>query len=186
MSENKLSIYLSYLLRHRPDEIGLGMDEHGWVDAQELVDKVSAGGEYALSMDALKEIVADDKKGRYRFNEDGTRIKACQGHSIEWVIPELDWREPPEFLYHGTTAEAYEKILASGGVSRMSRHAVHMQAQAKKAWQSAKRWKKTPVVLEINAKQMHEDGIAFGVTENEVWCCDAVPVEYIANVLTEE
>ena len=186
MSENKLSVYLSYLLRHRPDEIGLSMDEHGWVDVQELIDKINAGGEYTLDTDRLEGIVTSDKKGRYRFNEDGTRIKACQGHSIEWVIPELDWREPPQFLYHGTTAEAYEMILASGGISRMSRHAVHMQAEAKKAWQSAKRWKKTPVVLEIDARRMFEDDIAFGVTENEVWCCEAVPKEYIANVLTEE
>ena len=186
MSETKLSVYLSYLLRHRPDEIGLNMDEHGWVNVRELIGKINAEGKYTLDTDRLAGIVTSDKKGRYRFSEDGTRIKACQGHSIEWVVPELDWREPPQFLYHGTTAEAYEKILASGGISRMSRHAVHMQAEARKAWQSAKRWKKTPVVLEVDARRMFEDDIAFGVTENEVWCCEAVPKEYIANVLTEE
>lgn len=186
MSKDKLSVYLSYLLRHKPEEIGLNMDRHGWVNAQELIDKINEEGKYALSMEALEDIVTSDRKGRYRFDENKTRIKACQGHSIEWVIPEMDWREPPEYLYHGTTADAYEKILASGGISRMSRHAVHMQAQADKAWQSAKRWNRTPVVIQIDARQMHEDGIAFGITENEVWCCDAVPKEYIANVLTEE
>ena len=186
MSQTNLSVYLCYLLRHRPDEIGLNMDEHGWVDAGELIEKVNGGGKYTLTTDALRGIVTSDPKGRYRFNADETRIKACQGHSIDWVVPELDWREPPMRLYHGTTAEAYEKIRTSGGISRMNRHAVHMQADAEKAWQSAKRWKKTPVVLEIDARQMYEDDIAFGVTENDVWCCDAVPSEYITNVLTEE
>ena len=184
--KDQLSIYLSWLLRHEPSAVGLDMDHHGWVSVDRLIDGVNAAGEHTLTPEQLRDIVATDRKGRYRFSEDGTRIKACQGHSIEWVEPELEWREPPQTLYHGTTAEAFEKILRSGGISRMSRHAVHMQAQPEKAWQSAERWHKTPVLLEIDAAQMYEDGIAFGVTENDVWCCDGVPKEYIRKVIPKE
>lgn len=187
MGKKNVSVYLSYLLRHKPEDLGLNMDGHGWVSVQELIEKVNAGGKYTLSMDGLREIVETDEKGRYRFSGDETRIKACQGHSIPWVVPELDWREPPKYLYHGTTAEAYEKIRASGGISRMNRHAVQLQAAMERSWQSAERWHTgTPVMLQIDAQRMFEDGIAFGVTENEVWCCDAVPIEYVCNVIFKE
>ena len=89
MEYKRLSIHLSYLLRHAPDSIGLQMDEHGWVDVQELSRRVNEAGKHRLTRQLLEQIVADDEKGRYRFSEDGTRIKACQGHSIEWVEPEL-------------------------------------------------------------------------------------------------
>lgn len=186
MGKTETSVYLSYLLRHHPEAANLDMDEHGWVSVSQLIDHVNAAGKYALSPDFLRDIVQTDDKGRYRFSPDGARIKACQGHSIPWVIPEMEWREPPQYLYHGTTADAWEKIQSSGGISRMQRHAVHMQSNEKKAWQSAKRWHRIPVVLKIDAAQMFADDIAFGLTENEVWCCDAVPTEYIVEVILEQ
>ena len=162
-----ISIYMSFVLRHCPQDINLDMDKHGWVDVEQLITGIN-------------------NKGRYRFNEDYTRIKACQGHSIEWVEPELEYKEPPQYLYHGTTTEAYEKIQESGYISKMKRHAVHMQSKKDKAWQSAKRWKKEPLVLQIDAKKMYEDGYVFGVSENEVWVVDKVPVEYIIHEIYEK
>ena len=129
----------------------------------------------------LERIVSEDKKGRYRFDETHSRIKCCQGHSVSWVEPELTWCEPPEFLYHGTTTQALEAIEKSGAIKKMSRHAVHTQADINKAWQSAERWHKTPVVLKIAAKEMFRDGHKFGVTENEVWCIEEVPLKYICD-----
>ena len=176
----QLPIFLSYLLRHAPQAAGLDMDTHGWVSVAQLIQGVNAAGKYHLDRAALEEIVATDGKGRFRFSADGQRIKACQGHSIPWVQPELEILPPPRFLYHGTTTAALEKILESGEISRMSRHAVHMQADAWKAWQSAVRWKgKTPVVLKVDAAALAENGVEFGKTENGVWCCEAVPAEYI-------
>jgi len=130
---DKLSIYLSFLLRHKPEDAGLPMDKHGWVSVEELIDGINRTGKYKIDGQLLCEIVKEDKKGRYRYNEDGTRIKACQGHSIPWVEPELTMMEPPEYVYHGTTTEAWEKIMASGAVNKMSRHAVHTQADVEKA-----------------------------------------------------
>lgn len=179
MPQKNISIYLSYLLRHNPAACGLPMDRHGWVPVDALIEGVNRGGKYRLDREQLKQIVAADEKGRYRFSPDGARIKACQGHSLPWVEPELDYREPPEYLYHGTTADAAGKIRESGSIQKRKRHAVHMQAELAKAWQSAERWHKTPVVLKIAARQMAQDGALFGVTENGVWCTEEVPVRYI-------
>lgn len=180
MSTTKLSVYLSYLLRHEPWTVGLEMDRHGWVSTEELIRRVNETGKHRLSRELLEQIVADDEKGRYRFSPDGTRIKACQGHSIEWVEPELTVCEPPQYLYHGTTAKACRDIRRSGAIDKMNRHAVHMQAQVEPAWKSAVRRRgQTPVVLKIDARRMHADGFEFGVSDNQVWCTASVPVAYI-------
>ena len=178
MSKN-VSVYISFLLRHKPEEIGLEMDKHGWVLTDELIDGINKKGKYKIDKVNLEAIVAQDEKGRYRFNHDHTKIKACQGHSIEWVEPELETLSPPPFLYHGTTTAAAEKIMQSGAISKMSRHAVHMQQNLEKAWQSATRWHLTPVVLKIDAEKMNRAGFVFGKTQNDVWCVEFVPTEYI-------
>lgn len=139
-----ISIYLSYILRHKPEDIGLEMDKHGWVDVAQLIDKINSKSQYSITMSQLRDIVANDDKGRYRFNTDKSRIKACQGYSIPWVEPELDYRTPPDILYHGTTLEAYRKIQKSGCISKMDRHAVHLTADESMAWRSANRWNRTP------------------------------------------
>ena len=180
-----VSIYISFLLRHKPEDIGLNMDHHGWVCVDELIEGIKRKGTYTMDRERLEQIVEQDNKGRYRFNDDHTRIKACQGHSIPWVEPELERLAPPRFLYHGTTTAALEKILASGVISKMSRHAVHMQADESKAWQSARRWHQTPVVLKIDAEEMHRAGFVFGKTENDVWCTDSVPTAYIVQQITD-
>lgn len=181
----RISRHLCRLLRHRPQLAHLEMDRHGWVDADQLVANVAAEG-YPLTRELLEEIVAADEKGRYRFSPDGRRIKACQGHSIPWVEPELERRDPPEYLYHGTTAEALEKIRASGAILPMGRHGVHLQAAEQKAWPSARRWRgKTPVVLQVAAGEMARQGAVFGVSDNEVWICRQVPAAYIARVLRQ-
>ena len=155
----RLSMYLSYFLRHRPEAAGLQMDEQGWVDVEELINGVNKKGGFTLDRMKLDEIVKGDSKGRYRYSEDGSRIKACQGHSIPWVKPELQFMNPPRYLYHGTTTDAVIQIMRSGKISKMNRHAVHMQEDQKEAWQSAVRWRKTPVVLKIDAQSMNLAGV---------------------------
>ena len=184
----KLSVYMSYLLRHHPEAAGLDMDKHGWVDTAQFIDGINGSGKHSIDMELLREIVETDNKGRYRFSEDMSRIKACQGHSVPWVEPEVEILPPPEFLYHGTTAQAFEKIKASGAISKMSRHAVHTHASPDFAWLSAERWKGkvTPVLLKIAAAKMHAEGCEFGKTENDVWCIDEVPVRFIADVIYKE
>ena len=184
MSKEKTSIHLSYLLRHAPEAAELDMDRHGWVSVSQLISNVNASGKAKLTTEMLQEIVATDNKGRYRFSADGKRIKACQGHSIPWVEPELEVRTPPEYLYHGTTTEALQDIMKSGAILKMSRHAVHMQADINKAWQSAERRKnKTPVVLKIAAGRMSQNHFVFSISENGVWFCERVPTEDVEEFL---
>lgn len=178
--KKNVSKYLSYLLRHAPESIGLEMDNHGWVSVDQLIDRLNAGGKYEISLKDIRNIVANDAKGRFRLDEGFKRIKACQGHTIAWVEPELTIAAPPHFLYHGTTVKALEKIEACGFISRMQRHAVHMQAELEPAWASAVRWHAKPVVLKIDSARMYEDGFSFGISDNGVWCTEQVPAEYIA------
>ena len=180
--QKNVSVFISLLLRHKPEEVGLKMDNHGWVSVDELLSGINKTGRYKIDFEMLKEIVATDNKGRYRFNETKTKIKACQGHSIPWVEPELEYGEPPKHLYHGTNTESLGKIEHSGYISRMKRHAVHLYEDESKVWQSAERWKgKTPVVVKIDSEQMYKDGFVFGKSENAVWCVEEVPVKYIVD-----
>lgn len=182
-----VSMYLCRVLRHHPEDLGLHMDHKGWVLVDELIEQMNALGPWRLSREALGVIVQTDPKGRYCFSDDGLRIKACQGHSLPWVEPELEVLPPPHFLYHGTNSEALEAIMESGAILRMQRHAVHLQAEAGKAWQSARRWRgKTPVVLKIDAARLAHAGTVFGKSENDVWCCETVPIEFITKILREQ
>jgi putative RNA 2'-phosphotransferase len=188
MSEDfkNLSKYLCFVLRHHPEEIGEPhevMDVHGWVDVNKLIGAINDKRKYPLSLSLLEKIVAEDNKERYRFNQDKSKIKCCQGHSIEWIEPELTYKQPPEFLYHGTTTDAMKKILASGYISKMKRHAVHMQADIEKARLSAERWHLTPVILKISALELYNNGVQFGVTENEVWCAEEIPSDAIVECI---
>jgi len=185
LAKNGVSFYLSYLLRHHPDELQLDMDIHGYVDVECLIDRINKQGRYHLSRSQLDEVVINDKKGRYRYSKDGLKIKACQGHSIPWVQPELTFALPPPVLFHGTTWAAYQNICKSGAINKMGRHAVHLTAVEARAWQSARRRKTRAVVLSIDAALMSERGYVFGVSENEVWCIDMVPVEFVRAVLEE-
>lgn len=188
MSEDikNLSKYLCFVLRHHPEEIGKPhevMDIHGWVDMNTLIKAINDKGQYHITKSLLEKIVAEDNKGRYRIDENKRKIKCCQGHSIEWIEPELIYKQPPAFLYHGTTTSAMKKILASGHISKMKRHAVHMQADVEKARLSAERWHLIPVVLKISALELYEKGIQFGVTENKVWCAKEIPADAIVECI---
>lgn len=199
---NELSKYLCFLLRHKPEQAHLDMDKHGWVSVEQLIANVNRYSKYHLDVYELEKIVAEDEKGRYVFNETYERIKCCQGHTIPWVEPEIEYLKPPAILYHGTTLEALEGILAVGAIKKMKRHAVHLTSDIRKAWESAERWSKTPVVIRIAAREMQRDGYRFGVPdrnrpwgkprisgcitlngrdldEGEVWLTEEVPAKYI-------
>ena len=185
MSKN-VSVFISLFLRHKPEEVGLNMDKHGWVRINQLIEKVNSEGRASLTRELLEKIVHTDEKRRYRISSDGEFIKACQGHSIPWVEPELERRNPPKYLYHGTTAEAYCEIERCGAILKMSRHAVHLHNDELMAWQVACRRKnKTPIVLKIDSGTMAENGIEFNISENEVWFCDRIPIKYITKVIDD-
>ena len=172
-NKTQLSKSLSYVLRHRPDSIGLNMDKAGWVDIAELLQKSGNG----LTRNMLDEIVAEDTKQRYAISQDGLRIRANQGHSVE-VDLELKPTIPPVTLYHGTPKESVDIILKQG-LKKMNRHHVHLSADVETAKiVGARRGK--PVVLVIDTRNMVKKGIKFFMTANGVWLTDEVAPEFLS------
>ena len=175
MDLNSVSKYISLILRHKPETIGITLDEHGWADTGKLIGGIAKTKE-GFNMELLEEIVKTDSKQRYSFNEDKTLIRANQGHSIP-VDVELKKCEPPEYLWHGT-GEKYVKSIDEMGLIRKSRLYVHLSADEKTALNVGKRHGK-PVVYKVLSKKMYDDGIEFYLSENKVWLTKNVPVEYL-------
>ena len=167
---------LSYVLRHRPDSIGLALDVHGWAEVAELLARLDAHGK-RIDRVLLERVVAENDKQRFAFSEDGTRIRASQGHSIAVDLQLLE-AEPPAVLYHGTASRFMKSILASG-LRAGSRHHVHLSADMQTAARVGARHG-FPVVLAVDALRMRADGIAFYLSDNGVWLTGAVQPKYLS------
>lgn len=171
---NKLSRFMSLILRHRPESIGISLDEHGWANVDELLSGI--GEQHPIDMDMLEEIVRADKKQRYSFNEDKTLIRANQGHSIP-VDVELDEVSPPEELWHGT-GEKYVQDIETEGLLPKSRLYVHLSNDRDTAFKEGQRHGK-PVLYIVRSREMYRDGYKFYLSKNGVWLTKAVPVKYL-------
>lgn len=167
---------LSYVLRHRPDSIALTLDGQGWADVGELLSCLAAHGK-PLDRALLERVVADNDKQRFALSEDGSRIRASQGHSIA-VDLQLREAEPPDVLYHGTASRFLKAILASG-LKAGARHHVHLSADPQTATQVGARHG-FPAVLRVDAARMRADGIAFYQSDNGVWLTAAVKPKYLS------
>jgi putative RNA 2'-phosphotransferase len=170
-----ISKFMSLVLRHKPEEIGLELDEQGWAKVNELISKMNAKG-LQVTTGIIEKVVETNDKKRFAFNADKTLIRASQGHSIE-VELNLPAVIPPDILYHGTTDKYLESILTTG-LQKQSRQHLHLSATEETARAVGSRHGK-PVILVINARLMHEAGFCFYLSENNVWLTDAVPVQYI-------
>lgn len=172
----RVSKFLSLILRHQPDVIEIALDVSGWADIATLLAQAEKHGK-AISRDELLEVVETSDKQRFAISEDGQRIRANQGHSVEGVDLGLAKETPPDILYHGTASRFIESILASG-LRQGSRHHVHLSAHLDTAAKVGARHGK-PVVLTVASGQMQAQGYAFYRSQNGVWLTDSVPVEFI-------
>ncbi len=172
-----VSKFLSLVLRHSPETIGLKLDENGWADITELILKCNnKGGQNQMTTELLDYVVENNDKKRFAFNEDKTKIRASQGHSIS-VELNLKETEPSDFLYHGTVEKFLENIK-NEGLQRMSRQHVHLSKDRETAVKVGSR-RGIPQILTIRSREMHKDGFKFYLSENNVWLTDEVPVKYI-------
>lgn len=171
----KASKFLSLVLRHEPERIGLGLDSAGWVGVPELLAAANRHG-LALTLQQLKHIVTTSDKKRFAFNADETRIRASQGHSIE-VDLQYTPQVPPELLYHGTATRFLDSIR-NQGLLKMQRHHVHLSAETLVTVQVGARHGK-PALLTIRAGDMHRAGHVFYRSANGVWLVDHVPPQFI-------
>lgn len=171
----KTSKFLSLILRHKPEMIGLTLDAQGWAHVEELLQKINAHG-HALTLEDLQVVVAQNDKQRFAFSADGTRIRANQGHSLPIDLG-LQPVVPPGELYHGTAQHNLLSIREKG-LLKGSRHHVHLSSDEETARKVGARYG-NPVVLRIATDRMHADGVLFYQADNGVWLTDEVPVAYI-------
>ena len=171
-----ISKFISLILRHKPETIGITLDEHGWADVQELIDGINQSSGHFLDMEILEEIVRIDEKQRYSFNEDHTLIRANQGHSIP-VDVELEEKTPPDILWHGT-GEKYVSSIDVQGLLHKSRLYVHLSSDKETAKKVGCRHGR-PAIYQVNCHQMVEDGYRFFESANHVWLTKEVPVKYL-------
>lgn len=174
-SSEKISKFLSYVLRHKPDSIGLILDANGWASVSDLIERASSAS-VLLTHDSLREIVRTSDKKRFALSDDGLRIRANQGHSVEIDLV-LEPKQPPEILFHGTATRFLEDIRRDG-LQRMSRQHVHLSPDEPTAIKVGQRHGK-PVVLQIQAGQMWRDRQFFYLSANGVWLTDSVPLNRI-------
>lgn len=173
---DKLSVFISLILRHKPEAVNIKLDESGYAKVDELIKGINDTGR-KIDFETLKKIVKEDKKGRYSFNHSLTLIRANQGHSVNVKVP-LTEIHPPELLYHGTATKSVDSILKNG-LNPMSRLHIHLSKDVETALQVGRRHGK-PVLLKIDAETMWMDGHKFYLSENEVFLAYHIPSKYIS------
>ena len=172
-----VSKFLSYVLRHQPDAIGISLDREGWADIDALIAATAKVGK-PLDRALIQAVVATSDKKRFAISDDGLRIRAVQGHSAASVVISHAQRTPPDLLFHGTATRFLDSIRKDG-LRPGARQYVHLSQDTQTAAAVGQRYGK-PVVLKIKALRMHEQGFTFYQAENGVWLTSTVPALFIA------
>jgi len=167
---------LSYVLRHNPEAIGITLDDNGWTEVNTLIAKLVENKEH-IDISILQHIVTSNAKQRFAFSEDGLKIRASPGHSVE---VQLDYKpqQPPAVLYHGTVEKFVPDILKDG-VQKMHRHHVHLSADVETAVKVGQR-RGQPVILKVDAEGMVKQGHSFYLSDNNVWLANGVAPQFIS------
>lgn len=172
----KTSKFLSYVLRHEPEAIGIKLDKDGWTEIENLITCANKNNEHLTKELIIKVVETSDKK-RFSISEDGKYIRAEQGHSTSSVDIQYEEKTPPKFLYHGTAIRFLDSIKQEG-LKAVSRQYVHLSLDEHTALEVGKRHGK-PIVLKIKAEEMYLKGFKFYLSNNGVWLIKNVPFEYI-------
>lgn len=176
--KEKVSKFLSLVLRHKPEVIKMQLDINGWADVNDLIVKSQQAG-VDLNFETLVDIVDTSEKARFAFNESRNRIRANQGHSLT-VDLEFSPVEPPEILYHGTATRFVSSIMETG-LRKGERHHVHLSKDLATALSVGKRHGK-PHIWKVFSGLMYKAGFQFYISKNGVWLTENVPVTYLEAV----
>ena len=178
MNDKKLksvSKFLSLVLRHQPETIGVELDENGWVSVQTLLDALKQSGKQ-VDLTLLQRVVHENTKQRFTFSDDSLKIRANQGHSID-IDLQLQPVEPPDVLFHGTVEKFLGSIREKGLIPGSRQH-VHLSSDIETATAVGTRRGK-PVLLIVQSKQMHQAGNNFFLSKNGVWLTNHVAPKFI-------
>ncbi len=176
---DETSKFLSFVLRHEPQAIGLTLDSEGWANIDALIDGAARDGR-TLDRALIENVVASSDKKRFSISPDGQSIRAVQGHSTKSVELQFEEKQPPETLYHGTATRFMDSINEQGLIPG-SRHHVHLSQETATASAVGQRYG-TVVILQVAARQMQEQGFKFYQAENGVWLTERVPAEFLSTV----
>lgn len=171
----KFSKFLSLVLRHKPETIGLKLDANGWANVAELIKRCQDQG-WDIDFEKLSYVVSTNNKNRFKFGESCSKIRANQGHSIK-VDLAYKPSQPPEFLYHGTGLQTI-RVIQVEGLKKMGRHHVHLSTDIETALKVGQRHG-TPYVLTVLSGEMAKEGFTFYLSDNGVWLTDHVPSKYL-------
>jgi putative RNA 2'-phosphotransferase len=171
----RISKFLSLILRHKPEKIGLTLDEAGWTTVDDLLAASRAHG-FSISLAELQTVVAENDKSRFSFSPDMSQIRANQGHSTA-VNLGYEPVAPSEHLFHGT-AERFWPAIQREGLSKRSRQHVHLSLDTETARRVGARHGR-PLILRVDSGAMQRDGHLFYLSANGVWLTEAVPPQYL-------
>ncbi|MDM1246648.1 RNA 2'-phosphotransferase [Acinetobacter sp. R933-2] len=171
------SKFLSLVLRHQPETIGIQLDAEGWTDVSILLQQMIKHRN-PLKLQELIEVVENNDKKRFQLSEDHSKIRAVQGHSTQQVQREYIAMTPPDILYHGTATRFVDAILEQGLIAGQ-RHHVHLSVDLVTATKVGQRHGKV-VIFRVNTQQMQQDGFKFYQAENGVWLTEKVPNHYLS------
>ena len=177
MSKNEINIskFLSLVLRHQPETIAITLDQNGWADVKDLIEKANNYG-IKLDRETLNHIVATNPKKRFAFNDTLDNKRASQGHSVEIELCYTN-QKPPDILFHGT-AEKFVQSILDKGLEKGNRQQVHLSADIDTAINVGQRHGK-PFIFKVLSGQMYQDNFLFYISDNGVWLTDNVPTKYL-------
>lgn len=177
-SDKKISKFISLILRHKPEVIGIKLDNNGWANVNELIEGIKKSGR-EIDINSLNRIVLENDKQRFTFNDDKSKIRANQGHSLN-IDLELKEIKAPDVLYHGTATRFLDSILKSG-IQSNGRQYVHLSEDFNTAVKVGSRHG-NPVVLVIDTKEMVQNNVKFFLSKNNVWLTKFVDAKYISRI----
>lgn len=174
----QISKFLNLVLRHQPETINIQLDENGWADIDDLIEKANKHG-VQFDRETLNYVVDTNSKKRFAINKELNKIRASQGHSVKIELG-YDNQKPPVMLFHGTSEKSVDSILEKG-LEKRSRQHVHLSSDYNTALEVGSRHGK-PIVFEVFAEKMHSDNFQFFLSDNGVWLTDNVPPNYIRQI----
>jgi putative RNA 2'-phosphotransferase len=178
----RISKFLSLVLRHKPDTIGIELDENGWTDVAVMINKINQTGLH-INFEMLKHVVDTNPKKRFAFNLTFDKIRANQGHSVDVELGYVS-QQPPAVLYHGTSTNTMDAILKNG-LQKMDRHHVHLSADVETAIKVGQRHGK-PFIFAVRADEMFQKKYEFYQSDNGVWLTDHVPANFLVPVKQDD
>lgn len=174
---NRVGKIMAGILRHFPDSFGLELDEDGWVNVQAMIDGIRDQKEdlHWLKDHHIYGIVFTDPKGRYEI--DNNRVRATYAHSLDLDI-ELPTDDIPDTLYFPVAEEELDIVLERG-IEPGDRAKVHLSLDYDAAMEAGKHRSDNPIILEVNAKGVIEDGTVIGHAATTVFTCDHVDPKFL-------